>query len=66
MKQEINQEELKKWRREKWVEYASVRVALERLVWAINLNGAYLVTHGDKELYRGFSFGPAKAAWDGA
>ena len=66
MKLEINKEEFEKWQREKWIEYAAVRIRYERLVWSVNLNGEHIITFGDNELYRGFAFDTAKAAWDGA
>jgi hypothetical protein len=41
-------------------------VAFERLRWQTNMLGAILITHGSKELYRGFAVDKAIEAWDAA
>lgn len=64
---EISQEQFEEWRRTTWHEYASQTLKSgERLCWRVNFYGAFLVTLDEKVLYRGFSFGPAKDAWDKA
>lgn len=52
--------------RDTWVLFAAQTVANETLRWKISLHGAHLITHGDKELYRGFAFDEANCAWEDA
>lgn len=64
--QDIDKSEYEEWRRATWTDYASCTVAFERLRWQTNMLGAILVTHGSKELYRGFAVDKAIEAWDAA
>ena len=59
----ISLAELAAWKADTYKEYASQTWRGKRLVFKANMNGVYLIQHGDDTLYYGHDINEAKRVW---